>query len=375
MTKFLVSMLVLVACVLAPQTALAESPTNDRATQDEADFFTRTIRVNCDHGGTLNRALKAFGPRLTIEFKGTCTEDLVIRRDDVTLRGSDANATLIGGIQIDGSSRVAISDFLVKDNTQLEGAIEALAGSSVAIHDMVVENSGNRGIRIRDSVADIRDVSIDGSATAGLLTRGSNISLEGNITVTNSAEGGIILTDASSTFSKEGVIVANDNLFGIIVQTSSSFEGVFGSVTADNNQVHGLLVASNGAFNYGVTLQTNGNGFAGIYVDEGSIMSPFANLTSLASTTAIGNGFAGIFVDRNSTFELFGNASIAGQVYGVFISTASVLQMTDTTLAGNFVGDLRFDFGSVGDFSNGGNSVGSVSCTADIITRGDVACP
>lgn len=358
---------------LTPSDATAKAPTIDLDGAEKG--FVRTVSVDCDRGQTIERALRRLGPTLIIEFTGTCTEDVIIDRDNVTLRGAADGATVVGGVRVDASKRVVISDFEVRDNVNLESGIEAVAGASVLIQDMVVDNSVNRGIRVRDSVAEIRDVAVSGSVTAGILIRGSDVTLEGAIDVTTSGEGGIILTDSSSAFSRDGVITANGNLFGVIVQTSSSFEGVFGSLTANNNAVHGLLVASNGAFTYGLTLETNGNGFAGIYVDEGSTMSPFANLTDLASTTATGNAFAGVFVDRNSTFELAGNATISGQVFGVFISTASVLQMTDTTLVGNFAGDLRLDFGVVADFVNEGNTVGTIVCTDDVLTRGDISCP
>ena len=348
---------------------------SDRDSDSDSDS-NRGVRfeVDCSDGETLGAALGRDERKLIVEFSGTCTEDVVIDRDDVTLRGASPAATLIGGVRVEGASRVAIRDFRVKDNSNIESGVEAVAGASVTILGMVVENSVNRGIRIRDSVAEIRDCSVSGSGTVGILVRGSRVTFEGDVVSTDNVEQGIVLTDAASGFSRDGNIVTNNNLFGFAVQTSSSFEGVFGTLTSNDNQSIGILIASQGVFVYGVTLEAKRNGFAGVFLDELSSLSPFINLTGLAATTLAENGVMGAFVDRKSSIELAGATDVSDQLFGLFVSTDSLVQLTDATITGNAIADIRLDFGSAGDFL-GGNTVGVLQCTSDSLSRGDITCP
>lgn len=373
MSALLLALLTLVAFA-APLPAWAADSSGVEALPEE--IHLQPVFVNCDAGRTIGRVLerRVLRHHLEIVINGTCVEDVLIDRDDVTLRGNEnGDPVLVGGIRIENASRVIVEGFTVRDNVNLESGIEAVAGSSVIIRDMVVENSANRGIRIRDSVAEIRDVFVSGSGTVGILVRGSRLSLEGRVESVNANEGGIILTDNTSAFSKEGELITSGNLFGFVVQTSASFEGVFGSLTTQDNEVAGLLVATQGVFVYGITLQSTGNGFAGVWVDESSSLSPFANLTGLASTTIAGNGVVGAFVERGSTLEFAGVTTVTGNPIGVFVDD-SILRSAAADVTGNFSSDISLNFGSRASF-NGDNVVGVLQCDGTILTRGEIACP
>src|SRR5215472_16004484 len=85
----------------------------------------RTIRVDCGQGQSLNEALAARARLLVVEFTGTCARGVTIARDDVTLRGADASATVTGGpILSEGYSRVTLEGFAVRDTPPANGDSE-----------------------------------------------------------------------------------------------------------------------------------------------------------------------------------------------------------------------------------------------------------
>ena len=47
----------------------------------------RTIKVDCDHGQSVRKALRRAWPGDTIVVLGTCSESIVIRKDRIVLRG------------------------------------------------------------------------------------------------------------------------------------------------------------------------------------------------------------------------------------------------------------------------------------------------
>lgn len=365
------------ALVLSPQCSLAQT----KDLQGSAPGLRNapsptsgptTVRVDCSKGETIAKALTRNSDRLVIQIKGTCTEDVVIHRDDVVLTSIVPNTTLVGGVHIESSQRVEVSGFTITDNVNFESGLEAVAGSSVVIHDMLVKDSILRGIRIRDSVAEIRDTTVRNSLSTGIIGRGSRLSLEGVVDVSNSAESGFVFTDGTSVFSKEGDLISTFGEIGMIVQSGSSFEGVFGSLTATDNIFAGVLLATQGVFVYGFDLNASSNGFAGIWLDESSSMSPFSNIGVNSTTTLQNNAVVGAFLQRNSTLEFAGTTLVTGQSFGVF-SEESTLRSTNAGITGNLT-DVFLQFRSVANFASG-NSVGTLVCDGTDLVRGQLSCP
>jgi hypothetical protein len=330
-----------------------------------------TVDVNCDEGETLAKALRRRADRLVIEIRGTCNEDVVIRRDDLTLTSTTAGTTLVGGVHIESSQRVEVSGFTITDNVNFESGLEAVAGSSVLIRDMLVKDSAIRGIRIRDSVAEITDTTVRNSGSTGIIGRGSRLTFNGVVESTNNFESAFVFTDATSVFSKEGDLIGTFSDNGMIVQTGSSFEGPFGSLTVTHNDFSGVLVATQGKFVYGFDLVSEANGFAGIWLDESSSMSPFSNIGHESTTTLQNNGVVGAFLQRGSTLEFGGTTTVTGQLFGVF-SEESLLRTNNADITGN-VRDVHLQHRSIANFESG-NSVGSVECDGTDLVRGEFSC-
>jgi hypothetical protein len=342
-------------------------------TQLAADPPQHTISVDCGLGQTIAKALEHPGEKLTISFKGTCNTDVLIDRDWVTLRGSDGSATIVGGVRVDAASHVVLTGFKVRDNTRLESGIEAVAGASVKIQGVTIENSSNRGMRFQDSVGDVRDIVIRDSFTVGLLARGSRLVLEGTIDISNSREGQITLTDTSHVYSTMGQITLSGGQFGLVVQSNAVFDGVFGSLKTTGAQFSGIYVATGGSLTYAMSLESSNNLFAGVWLDENASFSPFINpiLIGVRPTRLLNNAVVGVFVQRDSTFELNVNSEVSGNAFGIF-AEESTLRLTGAKVTGNRT-DLRMIFGTKAS-GMGGNTIGTKSCDATVLTRGDVSC-
>ncbi len=333
--------------------------------------------VDCAAGGSINDAINNSPLRLhvalTVNFKGTCTENVTIARDDVTLEGSDG-AVLVGGIRIESGIRVHLRNFTVRDNTFFEGAIEAVSGSIVFLTDIAVENAADRGIRIRDSVAEFfGNITVTDSGTIGILNRGARLSFEADMNISNSGQFDIIMTDGTSCFSKDGNITTTGSPAGLVIQNTSSFEGVFGSVNTSGHQLAGILISTQGTFVYSSDIDANNNGVVGIVVDESSSFSPFDNVTNQAELTVTGNPVVGIAVQNSSTLFLNGAVDISGNGRGLIVDIAQLFS-TDAQVTGNTAADLDLRFGSTATF-NGGNLYDTLLCDATVLTRGEITCP
>jgi hypothetical protein len=115
----------------------------------EAQTGGTTIGVNCAKGGSINNALKLKADPLTIEIRGECHEDVVISRNNVTLRGIDPGATVVAAsnqaIRIDRASRVTLENLTVTGSTKpaLPGAgIFLFHSSGIVLSNVKAE--GNR---------------------------------------------------------------------------------------------------------------------------------------------------------------------------------------------------------------------------------------
>lgn len=339
------------------------------------DLGTGRVYVDCDRGKTITSSLekKPNKGKLELYIQGTCQEVVFLQRDGVTITSTKPGTTLIGGIQVAHSAGVTISGFTIRDNdATIESAIEAIEGSSITIENMEFLNIINRAIRIRDSVATIRNVHIDTTGTVGILARGSHITFDGDIVSDNSFQAGIVLTGSSNAFNKTGNISASGSPFGIIVQEASSFEAVFGPVAANNNLAVGISVAGNSSFSYGfANLEANNNASFGLFIDEGSKFATFAGF--FPETRLEGNGVAGVLIQKESQLAFAGPTFITDSPFGLF-SDASYVTLAATSFSNIANADVVLQFGSQGTFGDG-NSIATLVCDPSVLSRGSTTCP
>ena len=90
----------------------------------EADS-SRSLRVNCDAGQTIGRALQRAKPGDRLAVRGTCREKVIVSTDRVTLDGQGsaildggggAPTELTGLVTIDGARGVTITGFTIQND-------------------------------------------------------------------------------------------------------------------------------------------------------------------------------------------------------------------------------------------------------------------
>jgi len=95
----------------------------------------KEVRVVCP-GGSISDVLKnaPVAGRIIITVEGTCTEDINITRDDVTLRGGSGE--VMGQISIDGARRIEI------EGLRVTGGISAEREATLLVQNSTIEVGG-----------------------------------------------------------------------------------------------------------------------------------------------------------------------------------------------------------------------------------------
>ncbi len=225
--------------------------------------------VNCNADDSIADAIAALPPGpATLKIKGTCVEDPVITRDDLTLKGFGPGGTISGTITIDGARRVVIDDLTVT------GPGPGIVGTDTAA--FTVQNS------------DISNNSAPGAGTlpfccdgSGIVVTGSSSATITDSTINNNNTGGgddefgigIVVTDASSALITNNEISGNQ-ADGIFVDNASSARVQFNMITGNGRTAlfdAGIDVARSGVVRtLGNTITDNG--YAAIQLfDQGNI--------------------------------------------------------------------------------------------------------
>jgi hypothetical protein len=331
----------------------------------------KAIAVDCDD--TKQTLAAAVADKTTadlnITFSGTCKEYLQIQRDGVAIRGKDATAAVMGGIDILSSRRILLEGFTCRDSQQQESCIGAQYGSSVFLHNIKVYNGLGRGVTFFNSVGLVEGLSIDKTTSTSMLVRGSSVRLEGELTFSNTVEACLMVDGVSSVFSKMGVITARDCAGGVVIQNNSTFQAPYATFNLNHNSFAGMMLSTQGTISFGGTITAKNNTQAGILVDDGSSFAPFTNIASGASLTLENNGKAGVYVRRGSYAEVTNVISNTGSTYGVFVDD-SRLQLGRGKIANNKTADVRLQYRALAVFLEGAE-VGTVSCDGTELVRGN----
>jgi hypothetical protein len=169
------------------------------------DCSTGTIGEVLDHKGDKSKPL-------LLRVRGNCSEHVIIERDDVTLEGDGAGATITGSVTVDTGRRAVIANLTVWNATG--DAVTVVNGGSATIRGSNVVDNGGYGVSVRNgSFALVEDSSLSRNgrtntaasgifAGTGSTVRGLRNTMEGN------ANAGIEVGD-NSTYRSEGDSVTN----------------------------------------------------------------------------------------------------------------------------------------------------------------------
>ncbi len=227
----------------------------------------RKIKVDCDKGQTITKALEIAKPGTTIHVEGTCFELVTITTDGLTLdgggtaiidgNGGDPKAT--SAITIDGARNITISGFIVQHSPG--AGIWGQRASMFAVRDTIVRDNALTGIAaVENSAANIADCSVTGG-TSGIVASGSsNAILSGEISANSASVFGVAAFDKSSMEFRAVALSANNNgLFGLwSLDSIFIVPGIVGLeptvIEANHNGMHGIFLIDH------ATLRPNGNG-------------------------------------------------------------------------------------------------------------------
>ena len=279
----------------------------------------QVFTVACTAGETINGALARGDSRkpVTIQVSGTCTENVVIARDDVTILGMAAGVSAADPsrptIWVQGT-RVVVGGLAVNGGLH---AIEVSGGNAVTIQSVALYGATANGLYVVNGAATVTDSSI-----------------------TNSGEAGILLRDAAARVI-DGQIFGNmgPGIHAVRNSGASTYE-----TTIRNNAV-GIL------FDTGSTVVMNGDTI-GPNAGRGLELATHSN-ANLTDVTISGNNAGGILLDTGSTAAISGGTIGPNGGSGIALASNSTAKLTDVPITGNGAGGVLLDTGSTVTISGG----------------------
>jgi hypothetical protein len=332
---------------------------------------TKTVVVDCDAGQTIGNALQlgADWKAIKIIVKGTCEENIIIQRDDVTLQGEggalDGVVPNESTIQIYGARGINIDNLLVSgdgtgvavfsgaslrlhNSTIIDNAragVAVLLGSSAIIDGVTVELSGSDGIYIEDSTATIYESIIRENDSSGVRVAGS-----GNAKIG--------LTEYSQPSSN----VIEDNTRDGISVFNGAHAFIYGN-TIQRNERYGVGVGNASAMLIGDNTITSSANHAVSVLRGGMLLQGKGDFPfDPGPDTITASGGYGISTFNNATLEIR-NAIVRGSSYGIYLNFHSTLRIygSNTNISGGIL--LAKDSGLfLGGPNVGPPDVDSIEC-------------
>ena len=281
--------------------------------------------VNCPTD-SIAAAVNAGFEEITVV--GTCTENVAIQQDDLTIQGGGAGGTIIGELSVTGAHRVTIQNLTISGGPG--HGIAAVDGAAVAVTNVIINGVADTGIiATNGSFINVNGTTVQnsGGGTGIAVDMGAQAVIAGS-TIRNNSDTGIsvlrgsILTLADTTISgsPEGLALNTHAMGWLNGNTISTSE-------SDDSSALDMDWGSTARMNGGNTLTSAGNA---LFMRQGT------TLNQRGGDTVNGP----VFIDGLSNAE-FRNVSIAGSVQVV---DHSLLRMKDES-------------GSLGHVSLAGNTV------------------
>jgi hypothetical protein len=368
--------------------ALCLTATGLAAAEEDGGDGTRTVRVDCSKGGSLNDALASKARVLVVEFTGTCAGAVTINRGDVTLRGADASATItVGPIRSQGYSRVTLDSFTLRDtplgppdpnvDSEIGVGIRIINTHELTLSHLTLLNIGNAGIEANACNGTLSDISIADSANVGIsLAVSSAMLLRGTVQVTRSSIGVVVAETAELIVDKDANLIITDNRStGVLVELKGHIAFRSNTKLVSDRNLIGIQVVDHGAFDYDHTqIEVANNRAIGVQVGQLSDWTVISGV--LPDVKIMNNGGPGVFVLRDAFVRLRENTTITGNAGPGLVVDGSNVVVRNTTVTGNNggQGDVVLTFGSGATF-DGGNTFGTpLNCDGTVRARGQFQC-
>jgi hypothetical protein len=307
----------------------------------------RTITVDCTKGKSITRELEKLpGKALIVKVKGACTENVLITRDNVTLRPDGVGPGTLGPgdttgdtIRIDGARRVVIEGFNVTGGRR---AVVGVAGATFDLRNCTVQGAaGPDGIGVmvaHGSTGTIDACTVTGNRT-GIAGAGSASVVVTSTTVEANLGTGIV-------GSRNAHVRVGQDLDGSLAARPVEIRNNGGAGVSVTDGSSGIVVAG--------TVRNNGGD--GVFIGAGSnALVGIGSGGLLAGVAVRMNGLAGIRADGNGAVTVLGSTIADNASHGIMITNGSSGRIgirgsayIPNTVSGN---------GSIGIQANGGSSV------------------
>ncbi len=376
----------------------------------------KTVNVSCNNGESIGKSLEQGDERkpLVVVVQGICSENVVIDRDDVTLRGHEGAGGVTGldptkdTILIDGAHRVVIENLAV---TGGKNGIVGARGASITVQYSTIQNSAGppssngNGIKVaQNSQALIHKnvienhpvygISVDAGSNATITASEIRKSGDSGIGVSKSASARIGLTDDETA---AGNLIEQNCIDGITIVDASS-ASLYGNSIQNNGIAggpcigEGIFVGRKSSLRMigGNTIKFNA---AGIFLRDAHLRTGKGGFAITPNNEEISNNFStGIVAEENSTLDLRdGVVNVANNApgFGILLQHGSRARMREAMISGNTAGGVLLQFASsvrflaplntisgnggfglncigaessfIGVFNGGGNALGDVN--------------
>ncbi len=302
-----------------------------------------TLRVNCDMGQSVQRALdrlNLFNVPTTIVVTGTCNEEIVIKGDDSTLQGgiyigSDPSRSTI---TVRSARRVLITGATVSGAFNGVGVIQ---GGSLSIDQATIRNNAKNGVvATENSTLYLTNSTVENNGNAGVVSISSSAARVGqNIsggtgpnTIRNNGTSGVAVLRSASALIDGNTIEGNSG-------DGVNVEG--GSATVINNVIRG---------NQSKGITVNSSGHARIGIGDATQAGPNLIENNILEGVQSGNGGAAYI--WSNTIQ---NNGVASHRPGVAIYRATGRLIGDNIIQGNGGHGVQVSqgvlFQGVGDFN------------------------
>lgn len=314
------------ATIAATATSAADSDSDSDSDSGAGAPPVRVVRVDCDRGDSIVRALRAKADELVIEISGVCTEDVEIRRDRVTLRGSDP--------AVDGIRAATAGEIL-------GGAVFVREGRKIRLERLSLFGGDGSGLRVENAR---REVAADDCRLVdgrfGVTAIGSTVTLSGAEIRGNSA-GGLAVSSTGQISCAGCTIVDNPD-----ASAGIALFAALGSV---------LIVTDSTVA--GSALAITGSDGARILITRSSVDSPVlgADLDGQASLVLRDSTIAGsLFARDYSRLVLVGATQSANPIANVIESQSYLDLNASAASASSLPGLTLLDTFSRANLRGGG---------------------
>ena len=302
---------------------------------------TVTVAVDCGIGESINDALETPADDLTIQITGICSENVVVKRDNVSLLGSNKTTDGIHGVTTGGTPEPAV--------------LEIFRSSNVTIKNLTIANGGNDGIWAQGSRVLMDHVTVTGNADWGLTGTLAARFDSDNITVSSNDGGGVALTRGTTMVFRTSVVSGNGTNEAAVLSLAASYAYFIDSTISGDRGVEVVMTG----FAYLEDTSVSATGVALSSFEQGDI-----NVYGRDGTVQI----SGAIQADWKAFIWAANFNQTDSTVGNKLSRDSTLSIANSTLLG-----MELEIFSNGDALD--SSVGDVTCFAgsDLYCHGTTA--